>query len=89
MHSEFSAYLPWQLFYKGCRTFKPLSGQALLHLTVHLLLSADNITVSHAHTHNLFAAFYLHNIKRFKQILKQQRHTDRFIPEILWSFLTL
>lgn len=50
---EFLAYLPRQLFYKGSNTFKLLSGQPLLHLKVHLLLSADNISLTHAHTHTL------------------------------------
>lgn len=41
----------WQLFYKGCHTFKPLSGQPFEHLIVHLLMSADNISVPCSHLH--------------------------------------
>lgn len=54
MDPEYWAYPPCQLLYKGSHTFKPLSGQPLLHLTVHLLLS-----VFPMHTLTLYSHLFI------------------------------
>lgn len=60
-------------------TFKPLSGQPLLHLTVHLLFT---VSVFPMHARFIYTS-YSHNINRFKQIRNKDAQTGGYSANFL------